>query len=129
MRFALLLDYRRNVVYIWLRDLFFHFIGYRFTYVSETEQDEDENFDFKRADSYDRFCRRGSVEDATVEKGQLAEQDVAGIIGISGIMQISSKLKIDTPIPPVWNIPQNFQQNEGFLARYNYVDDSFTELK
>ena len=83
-----MLDYQRNLVYILLRDLFFHFIGYRFTYVSETEQDEDENFDFKRADSYDRFCRRGSVEDATVEKGQLAEQDVAGIIGISGIMQI-----------------------------------------
>ena len=63
---------------------FQYFIGYRFTYVSENEQDEDENFDFQRADSYDRFCRRGSVEDATVETGQLAEQDVTGIIRISG---------------------------------------------
>lgn len=52
--------------------------GYKFTYVSDDEKDE-EDYGIYRADSFDRFCRRGSpdVSSITDEQGVLAEQDNA----------------------------------------------------
>ncbi|XP_057304537.1 uncharacterized protein LOC130641654 isoform X2 [Hydractinia symbiolongicarpus] len=52
--------------------------GYKFTYVSDDEKDE-EDYGIYRADSFDRFCRRGSPDlgSITDEQGVLAEADNA----------------------------------------------------